>query len=172
MKFEDWLLGIRERLLRRARWLCGRQANDAEDLVQGTFERILAEASKFATVENRDAWAHAILFNLFLDQLRRRKVRRAANDSVEILPLPRSASRPDSIVHSRDEVRRMLSTLPPKDRELLLGFEIQELSYKELAFRLGMAEGTVASRLSRIRHDLRVWLERSAEARPRGGRSK
>ncbi|MNV55751.1 ECF RNA polymerase sigma factor SigE [compost metagenome] len=53
-------------------------------------------------------------------------------------------------------VDRAMGEIPPDLRELLLLIAVEELSYEEAAQRLALPIGTVRSRLSRARAQLRV----------------
>ena len=55
----------------------------------------------------------------------------------------------------------LLSHLSPDHRTILVLREIEDLDYAEIAEVLGVAKGTVMSRLHRARQELkRLWLER------------
>jgi RNA polymerase sigma factor (sigma-70 family) len=63
------------------------------------------------------------------------------------------------------ELRRALELLPDRDRETLLLFALDGLTYGEIAASLGIPPGTVGSRLTRARNDIRAQvpdLERKA----------
>lgn len=55
-------------------------------------------------------------------------------------------------------VRHALQELPPRDREILLLKYAEELSYTQLAQRLGITESAVDGRLQRARKKLRTAL--------------
>jgi RNA polymerase sigma-70 factor (ECF subfamily) len=57
-------------------------------------------------------------------------------------------------------ITRTMSDLPERSRELLVGRELEGLSYQELADAMGIPMGTVMSRLSRARRALRGALRR------------
>ena len=51
-------------------------ATDADDLVQNTCERVLRRADQLREHARLDAWLYGIMRNLWIDELRHRKVRR------------------------------------------------------------------------------------------------
>ena len=59
----------------------------------------------------------------------------------------------------RATVLNALAALPVDSREVLLLFEMEEMSYREIAEVLGVPIGTVMSRLSRARKMMRMALE-------------
>ncbi|GFP18807.1 RNA polymerase sigma-70 factor, ECF subfamily, partial [Candidatus Hakubella thermalkaliphila] len=58
----------------------------------------------------------------------------------------------------REELVRKLDQLSPKLREAIVLVDIQELKYAEIAEMLGISIGTVKSRVSRAREELRASL--------------
>lgn len=69
------------------------------------------------------------------------------------------------------DVQRALYRLPVEQREALLLVALEELSYRDAAQVLGVPVGTVMSRLSRAREQMRALLSgnRPRMARPRYG---
>jgi RNA polymerase sigma-70 factor (ECF subfamily) len=63
-------------------------------------------------------------------------------------------------------LRQAILALPPRYREVLVLCEIEEMSYAEAAQLLGLAVGTVRSRLHRARAFLLKKLRPAKEARP------
>lgn len=58
-------------------------------------------------------------------------------------------------VSLRDELISALGALSVEDRETLLLYALEDLSYKEIAAALGIPVGTVGSRMSRVRTQIR-----------------
>jgi RNA polymerase sigma-70 factor (ECF subfamily) len=140
--------------------------HDREDLFQETCTRALEACSqvKFENEENVRGWVWAIAHNLVVDFLRHQGTR-AANE----VPVP-----PDVVVergpaeeamdHEQQELLdRCLGKLAPEDRALLEMRYLQRMSSKEIAAALRVHKGTVGSRLSRIREELRELLGNSLE---------
>jgi RNA polymerase sigma-70 factor (ECF subfamily) len=72
---------------------------------------------------------------------------------------------PDEVVAERQvagQVWRALESLPFEQRTILLLREIDGLSYEEIGYSLGVAVGTVKSRLARAREQLRSALRGGA----------
>lgn len=73
---------------------------------------------------------------------------------------------PDRVLAQKElaeALQTALDALPFDQRTVIVLREIDGLSYEEIAFSLGVAVGTVKSRLTRARQTLRAWLR---EARP------
>lgn len=127
----------------------------AEDLVQDCLERALRRLDQFDVGTNLEAWLFTILKNLYIDQLRRSKRRTAGQISLddEDVQLGQPASQP-----VRVELRRTISAmsaLRPCDRRALKLAVVDGKPYAQIARELGIAEGTVKSRISRARDYLR-----------------
>ncbi|MCW5774135.1 MAG: sigma-70 family RNA polymerase sigma factor, partial [Rhodospirillaceae bacterium] len=101
-----------------------------------------------------------IMHNLFLNE-RRRASRSVA---LEGDPAEPAADRADSRV-LLEEVDRALAQLPDDQRAAVLLVGVEEMSYEQAARVLGIPMGTLMSRLSRGRDQLRRLLD--GEARPR-----
>jgi len=106
---------------------------DAEDGLQETFLRALRHRSPSPILEPR-AWLYAIAGNVARSQLRRRR-----KDWDLRAPVDVEAAAPDDVAE-RDRleaVRRVVESLPPKQRQALLLRRYQGLSYKDVAKVLG-----------------------------------
>lgn len=101
-------------------------------------------------------WLLQIARNAALDQLRRRQLVRFA-PLEEGLEVADEAPGPEACYASRQrqaQLERALQRLAAEHREILLLREVEGLAYGELAGVLGIAEGTVKSRLARARSAL------------------
>lgn len=130
-------------------------AAEASDLVQDCVLKALENRHRFQSGTYMRRWLFTILRNRFLDGWRE-KDRRGTHVPIEdcrLLGLSQRGSQEEWM-----EVRaceRKLSQLRQSDRLILLLSVFSALSHKEIADRLGIAEGTVRSRLSRTRASLR-----------------
>ncbi|MDW3688097.1 sigma-70 family RNA polymerase sigma factor [Cupriavidus sp. CV2] len=155
MSFGDDIAVWLPQLRRYARALTG-DAAWADDLVQDTAERAIAQGKRLPAGSQARAWMLTVLRHLFIDQLRRR--REVAVDAAD--PLWQRQAAPASEVDGlmlRD-VQRALYRLPLEQREVLLLIVLEGLRYQEAAAVLHVPLGTVMSRLSRAREHLRALL--------------
>jgi len=146
------IVDLRPELFGRALRL-SRSAAVAEDLVQDTVERALRFASQYQRGTNLRAWLHQILFSVFMTRCRRGRRERNALEALADDPcawtLPEGAG-PD-MDNVSPGLARVLGALPEGFRDVLELVDLQELSYKDTARRLGVPLGTVMSRLHRAR---------------------
>jgi len=139
-----------DRLFRAAWALCGRR-EDAEDLVQETYVRVLA---KPRMLRNDDDLGYLlrVLRNTFLTQRRdagRRIAAVAMPEDPGIIEDP-GAVDPEAALAAR-EVYAAVSALPEDYRDAVVAVDVAGLSYREAAKLLRTKEGTIMSRLYRGR---------------------
>jgi RNA polymerase sigma-70 factor, ECF subfamily len=155
-----------DRLYRAAWALCGSR-EDAEDLVQDTYARVLARPR----VVRRDddiGYLLRVLRNTFVSSRRTaaRRPQAAVGAEPEALDLPderHAASEPAAATEAR-EVYGAISDLPDDFRDALVAIDVVGLSYVEAARALNVAEGTVTSRLFRARKQVAQRLRPEEDA--------
>ena len=157
-----------------ARYLT-RQPADAEDLVQETYARALPAWGRLSPGSNVKAWLFRILRNAFVSRYRREHPREgdepydttepsAAAVAEPALMGDRELSRLRGLVGA--DIEAALRSLSDDARTVVL-LDAEGLTEVELADVLGCAVGTVKSRLSRARAELRVLLSDYATRVPR-----
>lgn len=143
-------LGQHVDALYRAAWaLCGSR-EDAEDLVQDTFARVLARPRVIRGDER--GYLLRSLRNTFYTRLRTesRRPRSAATLEDVEPPDPRTAERPEQAIELR-EVLDAIAQLPEDFRLAIVAVDILGLSYAEAARALDTREATITTRLYRGR---------------------
>jgi RNA polymerase sigma-70 factor, ECF subfamily len=147
-----------------ARWLTRTQA-DAEDALQEAVLRAFRSFDRLRPASPR-AWLLHIVRNCCYDLRKRRE--HDGEAALEEEALPPDAASPVLGTPPENPERRLLrmadaralegalNDLVPEYREVFLLREIEGLSYKEIAEVSGVPIGTVMSRLSRARAQLRV----------------
>jgi RNA polymerase sigma-70 factor, ECF subfamily len=135
----------------RAAWaLCGRR-EDAEDLVQETFARVLARP-RVVRGEDEAYYLMRALRNTFYTSRRtagRRPVTGAALEDV-VAADPRPTSRPERAIEVQ-ELYATIAQLPEDFRLALVAVDVLGLSYREAARALKVREATITTRLFRAR---------------------
>lgn len=131
---------------------------EAEDAVQEAFARAVAAGERFRRVENPEAWLRTVALNVV-----RRRWRRA---TMFRLLSPKIATPSDVPGISEDHVALIeaLRAVPFQLREALTLFYLADMSVEQIASTLGVADGTVKSRLSRGRAALAVRVNTTLEA--------
>jgi RNA polymerase sigma-70 factor, ECF subfamily len=142
-----------DRLYRAAWALCGSR-EDAEDLVQETYARVLARP-RFLRNDDDLGYLLRALRNTFL--LRRRAESRRLRpdplpEQLDVVADPR-APEPQAALEA-GELYATVAALPDDFRDVLVAVDVAGLSYKEAATALKIREGTVMSRLYRARQQV------------------
>jgi RNA polymerase sigma-70 factor (ECF subfamily) len=154
------------RLRRFTRALTGNVA-DADDLAQSAVERALVKHRSFAPGSRFDAWMFRIARNLWIDGLRRAKVRGPTVDIDDAGWVAGSDGREVAETHiAAQKAVAAMTALPEAQRDVAALVLVEGLSYQEAADALEIPIGTVMSRLSRARKSLADALEtpRAAQA--------
>lgn len=136
-----------------------RDGNAADDLVQETILKAWSNMDKFDPETNLDAWLFTILRNTFYSSLRKTKREVPDPDGIYAASLSVKPAH-DSRLAFRD-FQRAFDALSPEHREVLTLVGASGISCEEAAKMMGVAVGTVKSRLSRARRRLseRLHLE-------------
>lgn len=152
-----------------------RNARDAEDLVQDTYVRAFEKFHLYRQGTNLKAWLFRVMMNRFINLYRRRQAapdRASAEDlqppapATEVLArdfadaaaLARLMREPAFLDSLDDRLKRGLESLAPDHREILILNVIGDMAYKDIATALDIPIGTVMSRLSRAKAQLREKL--------------
>ena len=134
-------------------------AEDAADAVHDAFERALAGPAAYDRRKGPlKPWFLRIVRNRCIDLLRRRR-----EDTWPVDDLPQSGRLPDQELEERERdliLQRALAGIGTDQRQIVVLRDYLDLSYAEIAEVLGVAPGTVMSRLHRARLALKEALER------------
>ncbi len=124
---------------------------EAEDVVQEAFVRATAAGKRFRAVDNHEAWLRRTAINLH-----RNRWRKMRNFSRIKHRLEHPADAPGLEEHV--VVIEALRALPEPQRQVLALYYLADLSVEDISATLGIAEGTVKSRLGRGREALALTL--------------
>lgn len=152
--------------LRRFAWSLTHSVHDADDLLQGTVERILRKGVPDDVELAR--WAFTVCRNLWIDEYRARRTRQNALRDPRLTASGHTDGERD--IHSQmalEEVDRAMQRLPDDQRVVLGMVTVQGLPYRQVAEELDIPLGTVMSRLARARVRL-VELLNTTEKRGEG----
>lgn len=128
-----------------------RNESDVNDIRQDVYIRVF-EAAKQKIPESSKAFVFATARNLLIDRVRKGRIVpiEAATDFVA-QEAASDEPGPDRSLIARDELRRLngaLERLPKRCREAFLLLQVQDLTRREIAARMGISEKTVNAHLS------------------------
>lgn len=156
------LVELQSRFVFRVAYALLRNVHDAEDVVQETFLK-LYRAGAWKAIDNERAFLARVAWRIAADKLR--KPRHEPLDAE--LALGGGAS-PEEAVVTADwsaAVGRLVDALPEELRQPLALSAVEELSSREIARVMGIAEGTVRTRILRARQLLKQKLAGLMEGR-------
>lgn len=172
LRFENEALDHLEDLREQALSLTGGNEARAQDLVQETLLKAYQSWDSYETGTNCRGWLMTILRNKFISEFRKRK-RRPSRMAFEDLPdrsflEDRDAEDPAASFYDgliADDVVEALEELPDHFRVAVILSDLKDWQYREISDELKIPVGTVKSRLSRARRQLRERLRPYAEKR-------
>lgn len=136
---------------------------DAADVLQKSFLRLFQKLSQYRGESSFATWFFRLTVNECLQHLRQHRKKQLATlnyDPVDHAPGHETMS------DNRELLSIAMDRLDEDLRTIFVLREVQQHSYAEIATLLQINEGTVASRLSRARHELKqILLELGWEAR-------
>ncbi len=171
-RYQDRLFGV-----------CLRMVGDrdtAADLTQDAFVKVIQGLDSWDGRSRLSTWMIRVTMNVCLSHLRAAKVRRhrsldapikppvmgsdSADSPITTLGGQAAAREPgtESSVQQHEQQRRLLAALAdldPEQRAIIVLRDVQGLDYDQIAAALGVAVGTVKSRLFRARLALRQLIE-------------
>lgn len=158
-----------DRLYRAAWGLCGSK-EDAEDLVQETFARVLSRPRQLHGDEL--GYLMKVLRNTFLTSRRTasRRPQTAATLEEGVAADERTSAQPEHALEVR-ELYGAVAELPEDFRLALVAVDMLGLSYREAARALGAREATITTRLFRARKQVVATLGGDPEASPKAPRA-
>lgn len=135
-----------------------RHRDAALDAVQDTFLTVFRKSDQFRGDSTFSTWIYRVAVNTCYDHLRRASRRRTdALPEAHDPPDPRAGDQIDS-VELRPDLARALAALSEEFRAAVVLSDVEGLAVAEVAEILGVAEGTVKSRVHRGRKQLAAFL--------------
>jgi len=176
VRFEEEALELSDQVYRVARRLVGTR-EEAEDLVQQTYERAFRSWRQYTPGTNLRAWLLRILTNLNIDRGRRQQ-RAPQTTSIDseagdyflydklASQMPDENPDEERVLErlSQDSIVDALADVPHDFRDVIVLVDIGEFSYADAAQILDIPMGTVMSRLHRGRRILKKNLADTAVA--------
>jgi RNA polymerase sigma-70 factor (ECF subfamily) len=128
-----------------------RNASEIDDFLQDIYVRVFESARK-QLPESAKLFVFATARNLLIDRVRRaRIIPIEAVSDLETVDVALHEEAPDRIVMARDELRRLqdaVDRLPPRCREAIMLKQVEGLTRREIAQRMGVGEETVKRHLT------------------------
>jgi RNA polymerase sigma-70 factor (ECF subfamily) len=163
--FTSLIRGCDERMRRLAHRVLG-DPTSADDALQDAYVKAYRNLATFDGRSTFSTWLYTIVYRTCLDQIRSRN-RRAEVDLSTVGEQPGAGSDHAARHADADALTQALHDLPPDQIAAVVLVEVDGCTYEEAAKILGVAEGTVSSRVTRARQALRDRLGDSTDERSR-----
>jgi RNA polymerase sigma-70 factor (ECF subfamily) len=164
--FEQLIALHEPRVRRLARRLLGWNDADADDVVQDVFLVLLNKLGTFRGDASLATWLTTVTINRCRSQRRKAWVRLKWLSQRMFPPGPSEQANGADHAAERDDtnarVRAAVASLPPRDREVIALYYLEQLSSAEVASVLGIASSAVDTRLHRARSRLKESLKNLA----------
>lgn len=143
---------------------------DAQDLTQEAFVRTWHALASFQFSSQFSTWLYRLTSNICIDFLRSQKKHKSVSltllqdDASQQWDMTDTGLLPEDQIIRREEheiLTNAIASLEPEYREVLILRIVNDCSYQQISQILGIREGTVKSRLSRAREQLRKKLSHS-----------
>jgi RNA polymerase sigma factor (sigma-70 family) len=139
--------------------------DDAEDLLNRSFLKVLNNIGKYAKEIPFELWVRRITINTIIDEYRKNKKRKEATDLVDFNEIPNEFDH--VAVNSYlakmevEQLQTLIDSLPEINRRVFNLFVVDGYNHKEIAALLGIPEGTSKWHLSNARTRLKEMLSKS-----------
>jgi RNA polymerase sigma-70 factor, ECF subfamily len=159
---------FKEKVFRLAFSMVQNQAQ-AEDLAQEVFLKIWRHLASYRSGASLSSWIYAITRNTCLTELKKRAryptlslQQPEMEQAADSIPALQSTDRPSGMDM---DVQTMLAELPPKYRQVITLYYLEQRSYEEAALLLALPIGTVKTLLFRARKQLLRLASRMGQGR-------
>ncbi|MBI1910928.1 MAG: sigma-70 family RNA polymerase sigma factor [Deltaproteobacteria bacterium] len=162
--FEEIICRHQDRIYNICRYMLI-NPSDAQDAAQEVFIKLYENLSGFSPSPYFSSWLYRIAFNTCIDHKRRpvhEYLNRASPDGDDFALDESSAPWPDKSLESKElnsAIFKAIAGLSEKLKTVILLKDIEGLSYEEIAEALDISMGTVKSRISRAREELKKALK-------------
>jgi RNA polymerase sigma-70 factor, ECF subfamily len=159
--FEELVRKYQDRVYNLCRYMI-QDTHDAQDAAQDTFLKAYQNLKAFKPDASLYTWLYRIAVNTSLDYKKKSRPEQAEDESV-IDGLASTDASPEQRYQSKEigqSIQLALQKLPEQLRAAIVLKEIEGLSYEEIADVLHKSIGTVKSRISRAREELRRLLQK------------
>ena len=159
--FEQLVLKYQDRIFNLCRYMLHDQ-DDARDAAQDAFLKAYRGLKNYMPDSSFYTWLYRIAANTCLDYRKKSRPEPLGGESA-YEELPSREPSPERLYQSKETgraIEAVLRMLPKKLRAVIVLKEIEGLSYEETAEALQVSVGTVKSRISRAREELRRLLQK------------
>ena len=157
ISFRNDVLPLKNELFRLALRITLNRA-EAEDVVQETMIKVWNRRDHWDEIESIEAFCLTICRNISLDKVKKAENQNQSLNNEHDAPDRSYASNPEEQAEQRDKIlliRRLINTLPEKQRSVMQLRDFEGKSYKEIAEILAISEEQVKVNIFRARQTIK-----------------
>ena len=157
ISFRNDVLPLKNELFRLALRITLNHA-EAEDVVQETMIKVWNRRDHWDEIESIEAFCLTICRNISLDKVKKAENQNQSLNNEHDAPDRSYASNPEEQAEQRDKIlliRRLINTLPEKQRSVMQLRDFEGKSYKEIAEILAISEEQVKVNIFRARQTIK-----------------
>lgn len=155
-EFKDNFLPLHRKLYAVALLIMSNEA-DAADIVQDAYFRLWKERHRLQKIRNAEAYAITLTRNLCFDVMRQRQ-RHPEDVLYDNTEIPYPSSEPINEEEHLEQIKRvkkLIDSLPKRQREIIMLRDIQQLSFDEIVSRTHLSPTNIRATLSKARQRIR-----------------
>jgi RNA polymerase sigma-70 factor, ECF subfamily len=163
--FEELVQLYQDRIYSLCRYML-QNRHDAEDAAQDTFIKAYRNLQNFKSKASFYTWLYRIAVNTCLDRQKRpfweSLFKWSENGEESVIEIPSNKPSPEKLCETNqlaDALQIALNTLSQKLRVVIILREIDGLAYEEIAEVLEVSVGTVKSRISRAKEEMKPLMK-------------
>ena len=156
ISFRNDILPLKDMLFRLALRIT-LSKEEAEDIVQDTLIKVWNQRDRWEEIDSIEAFSNTICRNLALDRIKRKENSNESLDDIGNFE-PAASSNPYEKTQQRDRlalIRKLIDSLPEKQRSCMQLRDIEGKPYKEIAAILGISEEQVKVSIFRARQAIK-----------------
>ncbi|MBN2307179.1 RNA polymerase sigma factor [Candidatus Peregrinibacteria bacterium] len=168
-KFEHLVERYEKKLSRYIRRITGLDTESIEDILQESFIKIYINLNDYDSDFSFSSWAYRITHNEAINYLRKNKkvitvaLENDDEDTTNLIEVLKSEIDIEAEISQKDlveRIRKAISLLPDKYREVLILRYMEDLNYEEISDILRMPMGTVATTINRAKEKFKLIAEK------------
>lgn len=139
---------------------------EAEDVVQDTLMKVWDRRDSWQNIESIEAFSLTICRNIALDKVKRSSWSNESLDQAGVEPQASASATPYKRAEQRDMldmVRRIVDSLPEKQKTCMQLRDFEGKSYKDIALVMGISEEQVKVSIYRARQAVKKKFNENAE---------